>query len=63
MKTIKTIKSQFSFDIFPRYNLITFLLQDNSILLRLESLKEELVFRALSFVLKRRQDRFSPFSP
>ena len=39
--------------------LIVFLLQDNAILLHLESLKEKLVFRDLSYVLKQKQDIFS----
>ena len=37
--------------------LIDFLLQDNAILLCLESLKEKLVFHNLNHVLEHRQDR------
>ena len=42
--------------------LIVFILQDNVILLHLESLKEELVFDDLSYVLKHMQDIFFLFS-
>ena len=41
--------------------LITFLLQDNVIFLHLKSLKEELVFNNLSYVLKHKKDIFFLF--
>ena len=45
----------------PLNNADSFLLQDNVIFLRLESLKEELVFHDLSYVLKQKEDIFFLF--
>ena len=49
------------FIVIPLNNADSFLLQDNAIFLRLESLKEELVFHDLSYVLKQKEDIFLPF--
>ena len=49
------------FIVIPLNNADSFLLQDNAIFLRLESLKKELVFHDLSYGLKQREDIFFVF--
>ena len=49
MKAIEKIKITVTFRCYPFNNAIAFLMQDNVILLQLESLKELLVFHDLSF--------------
>ena len=56
MKTIQVINITIIFR-----SISSFLLQDNVILVDLESFKEQLVFHDFSYVLKRRQDMFSRF--
>ena len=56
MKTIQTKKSALFFKVIPLNNADGFLLQDNDIFLRLESLNEWFGFHGLNCVMKHTQD-------